>query len=146
MKSRLLKRCRGVTVEFLDRCLMLGFFSWSVEICIVFHYFAQTMSCSLTHKQNVSLSGIIPLDILIYFWKGWKITNQFYKLQCFIRAAFHIYAFMTVIQIQLLKALFDSQISFYSLNYWKSSAIPASFILFFINLFVAKFLFPFVFL
>lgn len=122
-------------------------FSWfSVEIWIVFHCFAQNMPCSLTHKQNVSLSGIIPLDIPIYFWKRWKITNQFYKLQCFIRAAFHIYAFMTVIQIQLLKTLVESQISSYCLNYWKNSAILASYILFFINLFVAKFLFVFVFL
>lgn len=78
-------------------------FSWSIEIWIVFHYLAQNMPCSLMHKQNVSLSGIIPLDILRYFWKGWKITIQFYKLQFFIRAVFHIYAFMTVIQIQLLK-------------------------------------------
>jgi len=100
--------------------------------------------CSLIHKQNVSFSGITPLDILRCFWKGWKITIQFYKLQFFIRAVFHIYAYMTVIQIQLLKLSFDSEVSFYCLNYGKSSAIPASCI-FFINLFVVKFLFLFVF-
>lgn len=75
------------------------------------------MLCSLMHKQYVSLSGIIPLDILRYFWNGWKITSQFYKLQFFISAVFHIYAFMTVIQIQLLKLLLDSEISFYCLNH-----------------------------
>lgn len=79
------------------------------------------------------------------FWdtsgKDRKLPSSFINFSSFIRAVFHIYALTTVIQIQLLKLLFHSEIFFYVLKYWKSSAIPASCILFHINLFVAKFLF-----